>query len=146
MCILVKKKEENACASFFHMNIKSLHKHYDDLCKLLESLSLKFSFVAITETWLSGHTNELYGIPNYTMESRYRKCKKGGGVALYVNDSIPYTAREDLEFFIMRWSDCLLKLIVKCFKLLGISLLGSYIECQIPQLIFLMIGWQTYLM
>ena len=93
-----KKKEENACASFFHMNIKSLPKHYDDLCILLESLSLRFSFVAITETWLSDHTNELYGMPNYTMESRYRKCKKGGRVALYVNDSIPYTVREDLEF------------------------------------------------
>ena len=145
ICFLVKK-EENACASFFHLNIKSLPKHYADLCILLESLSLKYSFVAITETWLNDHTNELYGMPNYTMESRYRKCKKGGGVALYVNDSIPYTVREDLEFFIMRLSHCLLKLIVKCFKLLVILLLRLYIECQIPQLMFLMIGWQTFVM
>ena len=94
------KKEDNACASFFHLNIKSLSKPYDDLCIILESLSLRFSFVAITETWLSDHTNELYGMPNYNMESRYRKCKKDGGVALYVNDSIPYTVRQDLEFLL----------------------------------------------
>ena len=98
--LLPCKKEENACASFFHFNIKSLPKHHDDLCKLLESLSLMFFFVAITETWLSDHTNELYGMPNYTMKSRYRKYKKVGGVVLYVNDSIPYTVREDLEVFL----------------------------------------------
>ena len=98
ICFLVKK-EENTCASFFHLYIKSLPKHYGDWCILLESRSPRFSFVAITETWLSDHTNELYGMPNYIMESRYRKCKKGGGVALYVKDSIPYIVREDLEFF-----------------------------------------------
>ena len=110
------KKEENACASFFHLNIKSLPKHYDDLCILLESLSLRFSFVAITEVWLSDHTNELYGMPNYTMESRYRKCKKGGGVALYVNDSIPYTVREDLEFFYTEMESLFIEIESKVFQ------------------------------
>ena len=33
------------------------------------------------------------------MESRYRKCKQGGGVAWYVNDSISYIVRKDLEHF-----------------------------------------------
>ena len=97
-CFLIKKRR-NASASFFHLNIKSLPKHHEEFCLLLESLRPRFSFVAVTETWLSDHTHELYGMPNYTMESRYRKCKKGGGVALYVNDNISYIVRKDLEHF-----------------------------------------------
>ena len=115
ICFLVKK-EENACASFFHLNIKSLPKHYDDLCILLESLSLRFTFVAITETWLSDHTNELHGVPNYTMESRYWKCKKGDGEALYVNDNIPYIVREDLEFFDYEMESLFIEIDSKVFQ------------------------------
>ena len=72
-------------ASFFHLNIKSLSKHYNELNLYLDSLKVKFSFIALTETWLSEGTEELYGVHDYHVENRFRKGRKGGGVTLYIN-------------------------------------------------------------
>ena len=92
-------KTEDISASFFHLNIKSLPKHYDELNLYLDSLKVKFSFIALTETWLSEGTEELYGIQNYNVVNRFRKGRKGGGVTLYINENIPCVIRNDLEFF-----------------------------------------------
>ena len=49
----------NKCAStdklsFFHMNIKSLPKHHNELEIYLDSLHVKFSFIALSETcWMN---------------------------------------------------------------------------------------------
>ena len=86
-------------ASFFHLNIKSLPKHYNELNLYLDSLKVKFSFIALTETWLSEGTEELYGVHNYHVENRFRKGRKGGCVTLYINENISYIIRNDLEFF-----------------------------------------------
>ena len=60
---------------------------------------MKFSFIALTETWLSEGTEELYGIQNYNVVNRFLKGRKGGGVTLYINENIPCVIRNDLEFF-----------------------------------------------
>ena len=36
----------------FHLNIKSLSKHYDEIDTYLNSLENKFAFIGLTETWL----------------------------------------------------------------------------------------------
>ena len=51
-----ESKTEDIGASFFHLDIKSLPKHYDVLNLYLDSLKVKFSFIALTETWLSEGT------------------------------------------------------------------------------------------
>ena len=38
--------------SAFHINIRSLPKHFDDLLEYLLSLNMLFSVVAVSETWL----------------------------------------------------------------------------------------------
>ena len=60
---------------------------------------MKFSFIVLTETWLSEGTEELYGIQNYNVVNRFRKGRKGGCVTLYINENIPCVIRNDLEFF-----------------------------------------------
>ena len=62
-----ESKTEDISASFFHLNIKSLPKHYDELNLYLDLLKVKFSFIALTETWLSESTEELHGIQNYNV-------------------------------------------------------------------------------
>ena len=74
-----ESKTEDISASFFQLNIKSLPKHYDELNLYLDSLKVKFSFIALTETWRSEGTEELYGIQNYNVVNRFRKGRKGGG-------------------------------------------------------------------
>ena len=69
--------------SFFHINIKSLPKHYDELEIYLSSLNFKFSFIALSETWLDEYRQGLYELPNYKSINEFRKNKKGGGVFIY---------------------------------------------------------------
>ena len=53
------------------MNVKSLPKHYDELDLYLNSLGMKFSFLAFTETWLNEANNDLYGWPGYNCINKY---------------------------------------------------------------------------
>ena len=50
----------------------------------------------LCETLLSDVKNVLFKISNYTLISRPCKHKKGGGVAILVNDKIKYQIREDI--------------------------------------------------
>ena len=66
--------------SIFHLNIKSLPKHYDELEMYLDSLRFPISFIGLTETWLNECKENLYDLPQYVSVTRYRKMKRGGGV------------------------------------------------------------------
>ena len=85
--------------SIFHMNVKSLPKHYDEVELYLNSLKFKFSIIGFTETWLDECKHDLYGMDNYTSVNEFRRNKKGGGVSLYLDQNISYHVREDLEYF-----------------------------------------------
>ena len=81
--------------SFFHLNIRSAPKHFDHLTNFLSCLACKFSFIGLSETWHTANTVDLYGIPGYSCTQAFRNDKRGGGVSLYVRDSIPYHERPD---------------------------------------------------
>ena len=94
----------NKCAStdklsFFHMNIKSLPKHHNELELYLDSLHVKLSFIALSETWLDEFKHELYYINGYCCVHRYRTARKRGGVTLAIKNEIPYISRSDIEYF-----------------------------------------------
>ena len=65
----------------------------------LNSLSFKFSFIALSETWLDEYKQDLYELPNYTSINKFRENKKGGGDSLYIADYLPFNCRHDLEYF-----------------------------------------------
>ena len=83
----------------FHLNVKSLPKHFDELEMYLNSLDMKFSFLGLTETWLTEDKQEFYDIPNYSCINRFRNDRKGGGVTLQIRADLPYIRRSDLEHF-----------------------------------------------
>ena len=47
-----KQQQQNQAFSAFHINIRSLPKHFNDLSEYLLSLNVLFSVVAVSETWL----------------------------------------------------------------------------------------------
>ena len=47
-----KKQQQNQAFSAFHINIRSLPKHFNDPSEYLLSLNMLFSVVAVSETWL----------------------------------------------------------------------------------------------
>ena len=44
-------QDDKRALSMFHMNIKSLHKHFDELQQYLNVLKYDFSVIGISETW-----------------------------------------------------------------------------------------------
>ena len=124
---------------FFHINIKSFPKRYDEFEIYLNSLTFKFSFIALSETWLDEYKQGLYELPNYTSINEFRKNKKGGGVLLYIADYLKFKHRHDLENILtVRWSPCSLKLKGECLILNVTWSLEYYIECPMLVLMFLM--------
>ena len=42
-----------AYMSLFHLTIRSLNRHFQDLCELVEAVHSVFDFLASSETWVS---------------------------------------------------------------------------------------------
>ena len=61
--------------SLFHMNIKSLPKHFDEFQLYLDSIKFKFSIIGLTETWLDENKHGLYELDNYISVKKFRKEK-----------------------------------------------------------------------
>ena len=82
--------------TIFLLNMRSLPEHFRELTTYLDCLNTKFKVIALTETWLKEwHTS--YTIPNYNFEQEFRHKMRGGGVALYLHNSLQYTLRDDLK-------------------------------------------------
>ena len=83
-----------------HLNARSLVKHFDELCNLLDSVSdIEFDLIAsCSETWntLQGDVERMQ-IPGYNLLLDNRTFSTGGGVALYLKTSFDYSVREDLK-------------------------------------------------
>jgi hypothetical protein len=66
---------------------------------LLHSLEDPPNFIGITETWLKPHNATLFSIDGYSHKFLTRPSKAGGGVSLFIKDSINYKVRLDLNLF-----------------------------------------------
>ena len=64
----------------------------------LKNLNHEFPIIAFSETWLKNHNCDRYGLDDYNAEHNCRPNRGGGGVSLYVKDTIEYTVRDDLCF------------------------------------------------
>ena len=76
------------CWSLIHENIRSIPHNLDKFDNYLASLEHEFSVIALTETWLKDHSVDLYGIDGYESEHRIRTTRDGGGVSLYIKNTI----------------------------------------------------------
>ena len=55
--------------------------------------------IALSETWFTDSTAEIYGLTGYDNEIQYRKVRKGGGVSLLIKENIEYVTRNDWSKF-----------------------------------------------
>ena len=82
--------------SLFHLNIRSLPKNLNNLELYFKNLNMTFSVIGLSETWIQESNVLISGIDGYKCEHVYREKKTGGGVSLFVKNSIDYTKRDDL--------------------------------------------------
>ena len=70
-------QNNNSCnLPLLHINIRSISKKIDKLSTLLGSISLQFSVIAVTETWLedSSHSSD---IPGFNFVHKHRENRTG---------------------------------------------------------------------
>lgn len=82
--------------STFHLNIRSLPSNYDKFIHYLSSLKHDFSVIALSETWQTEASREIYKLPNYNVVHNVKEDRSGGGVSLFIHDDYELRIRTDL--------------------------------------------------
>jgi hypothetical protein len=95
---LNNKLEENNAPdiSVMHLNIRSLKKNYKSLNAMLDIIDHKFSVIGLTESWLKDYNYSLYNFAGYNQEAITRSTGQGGGISVFINNTLNYKVREDL--------------------------------------------------
>jgi exonuclease III len=94
----IKDKLANTSISLMHLNIRSLPKNLNDFSSLLDTSTIDFNLIALSETWLHQDNADSYGLKGFKHEYLTRKDKKGGGVSIFIKDSLNYKSRTDLNY------------------------------------------------
>ena len=69
---LLSNDKSNNLLSLFCLNIRSIRNKFSSLCDLLASLTLCFSIIAITETWLTCDIDNVFSLNGYNQFNLYR--------------------------------------------------------------------------
>ena len=86
----------NSKLSLFHLNIRSLRCNNVNLLTYLQTLSLNFNVICLTETWLHERDKEYYNLPGYTHVSVTRTNSRGGGISVFIDKQIEHRILPEL--------------------------------------------------
>ena len=86
--------------SFFHMNVCSLTKNFNDFNMLLSDLSVSFDILAITETRIKKDSSSTINLQlsNYSIEHTPTESSAGGTLP-YISKRLSYQLRNDLRLY-----------------------------------------------
>ena len=99
-------------------NVRSLHNKIDELMILANTY--KLDNIALTETWFGPRTpSENFNLPGFSLFSRARQERTGGGVALYAKHEfkprqLPVNVPDDIEALWVLMRPCRLPRQVSC--------------------------------
>ena len=63
----------------------------------MSSLDYTFSIICFSETWCNDFDNFTYDLPNYTSSHQKRSDRNGGGVSVYIHNSLNVKTRPGLS-------------------------------------------------
>ena len=84
-------------------NVRSFSKNGDEFVGYLSNLEHDFDIIVLTETWANNETQTLCQIPGYNSTHNPRENRRGGGVSIFVRESIDFSIIETLNIS----SDCI---------------------------------------
>ena len=84
--------------SVLHLIIRSISRNFESFRELLDSLCFSFSAICLPETWCQPHesSNSNFQIPGYVRLHQTRKNRRGGGLCIFLLESLSYKVRDDL--------------------------------------------------
>ena len=85
----------NSNFSILHINARSLVKNFDSILIYIASLQHTFTVIAISETWITDSNDSLINIPGYNRVLNNRTEGRGGGVALFILNSLTFTIKSN---------------------------------------------------
>ena len=91
---------KSKCLSFFHLNINSLSKNFDNFNHLINELKLEFDILGISESRIlkSQSLNTNVSLQIYVIEQPPTESTAGGAL-LYINKRHSYKTRPDLSIY-----------------------------------------------
>ena len=87
----------NNCFSIVQLNIRSTPKNLGNFENYLGGLNHSFTVIGISETWLNDTNKNCYSVNGYNHIGQCRGVRPGGGVSLYVKNSLSYSCRSELN-------------------------------------------------
>ena len=87
------KKQISIC----HLNTQSVPSTFDNFQFMINQTN--FDVIALSEKWLKNdkHLLECVRLPGYEFAYRNRNKKRGGGVGIYIKDTIEFKLRNDIS-------------------------------------------------
>ena len=82
--------------SILLLNIRSIKKNFENFKLFLSSLQFSFSVICFSEVCLDYLDNSTYELPNYISKHQARSDRRGGGVSIYIHNSLKFKERPDL--------------------------------------------------
>ena len=83
--------------SICHLNNQSMSSTFDEFQFMINQT--RFDVITLSETWLKNdkHLIEYVRLPGYEFAYRNRDEKHGGGVGIYIRDTIEFKLRSDIS-------------------------------------------------
>ena len=87
----------NVIMRIMHLNAQSMTSSFDELVMTIKQYP--FDIITMSKTWLKDNKYLLdyVSIPGYVNVFRNRDRIRGGGVGIYIRDSINFKRRQDIE-------------------------------------------------
>lgn len=92
--------------SIIHFNSRSLYANFHNITHYLNQCKQPFNIIAISETWITNEKGSDFEIKGYEMCYINRENKKGGGVALYVDQNLNYKVVENMSTVVDDLLEC----------------------------------------
>ena len=92
------KKFNDKTFSVLHLNVRSLNKNFESLKELLTTIKFEFKVMCLTETRCTDdpRNETLFNLENYTSINQVRKNGRGGGLCVFIHNSLTFKLRSDL--------------------------------------------------
>ena len=92
-----KTMKTKDCFSLFHVSLRSLSAHIDEMQALLTALKLRFDVIGVSETkeQAGGFLKNVI-LSGYVLHSHHSNSS-AGGVALYIKEDLQHMMRDDIS-------------------------------------------------
>ena len=95
--LLTQQNVNSSSLNIIHLNIRSIRKNWNQLEVFLEEILHCTDIVVLTEVNIKDEEANLYALHGFTVYSKLRKHKSGGGILIYIKNYLLFDLIEPIE-------------------------------------------------